>query len=315
VAGSEVSVSNGLVTPASSINVYNLDGSVKFSNLRPLGGAYTAGYRVATGDVNGDHVEDIIAGPGPNGGSAINVLDGSTGNLMFTLPNVYPTTWKSGVYVASGDFNRDGFADIVVAPGAGQAGPVVGYSGLTQAKLFSFSPFGASLKGVTVAVGDVDGDKRPDLITGNATLGSQVKVFRYTASGLSSAAYRTFSAMPLQYTGGVFVAAGDLDGDRKAEVIVGSNFSIGYDSRVRIFNGANNAVVRDFVAFPAYRLGVRVSADDLDGDGKADILLSPAGTGPNGANPQVIGLRGLDLKGKFTVDLTQSAFRGGVYVG
>jgi hypothetical protein len=315
VAGSETSINNGLTTPASVINVYNTDGTPRFTNLHPLGGAFTAGYRVAVGDVNGDHVEDIIAGPGPGGGSTISVLDGTTGNVMFTLPNVYGPNWKSGVYVAAGDFNRDGFADIVVAPGAGQVGPVMGFSGFDQHLLFKISPFGASTAGATVAVGDVDGDKRPDLIVGNATVGSQVKVFRYTSAGLSAAAYRTFVAMPTVYSHGVFVAAGDLDGDGKAEVIVGSNFSPGYDSRVRTYSGATNALLRDFVAFPAYRLGVRVAADDIDGDGKADIILSPAGTAPNGGTPQLIGLHGLDLRGQITVSLTQGAFRGGVYVG
>jgi hypothetical protein len=320
VAGSDAQtvVPFGTVPPVSTISVYNTDGSLKFNNLRPLGGTYTAGYRVAVGDVNGDHIDDIIAGPGPGGGSTISVLDGVTGSVMFTLPDVYGPNWKSGVYVASGDFDRDGFADIVVAPGAGQVGPVMAFSGFDHHLLFKISPFGASTKGVTVAVGDVDGDKRPDLIVGNATLGSQVKVYRYTSAGLSGAAYRTFNAMPLQYAGGVFVAAGDLDGDGKAEIIVGSNFSPGLtqDSRVRIYNGANNALLRDFVPFAGNRMGVRVAADDLDGDGKADIIMAPSKpVSTSSPNERIIGLSGLTLTAKFQQDLTDVAFQGGVFVG
>src|SRR5262249_30225319 len=131
VGGSDAvaAVPFGTVPPTSTITVFNTNGSTKFANLRPLGGTYTGRYRVAVGDGNGAHIEDIIAGPGVNGGSTITVIDGDSGNVMLTLPNVYGTAWTKGVYVASGDLNRDGFADIVVAPGSGKVAPVIGFSG------------------------------------------------------------------------------------------------------------------------------------------------------------------------------------------
>jgi serralysin len=165
----------------------------------------------------------------------------------------------------------------------------------------------------------VDGDGFKDLVVGNETVGSQVKVFRYLAGGLSTAAYRTIvAAMPVNYLGGVYVAVGDLDGDRHADIIVGSNnsSSTNVDSRVRVFSGLTNAMVRDFVPFVGYRLGVRVAVDDLDGDGKADILIAPVKASSTlGSNPRIVGVKGTNLFGKFQVTLDDLAFQGGVYVG
>lgn len=313
-AGSDTS-RPGIVMPASQLTVFNADGTIRF-NMQPFGVSFTGGVRTATGDVNGDRIEDVIVGPGPGGGSQLMVISGDDGSILYDFPSVYAPTFNHGVYVASGDFNRDGYDDFVVAPGPGHAAPVIGYSGFDGSVLFSFSPFGASNKqGVTVAVADVDGDRRPDLIVGNASFGSQVRVYRYTTS-LLTAPYRSFSAMPATLRGGVFVAAGDTNGDGRSEIIVGSNTSFGQTSRVRVFDGATNKLRSDLTPFASYRMGLRVATDDLDGDGKADILITPARPiTVMGSNPRIFGYNGSTMKLLFHQELDQWAFQGGVFVG
>ena len=155
---------------ASQVRVYDTAGTLLTTTpLQPLGPKYTAGYRVATGDVTGDHIEDVIVAPGVGGGRTIYVYDGSDLTkppTPITLP--YAATFNNGVTVATADFDRDGYADIIVAPGAGQA-PIVTISERTGATLFSLSPFGSAYTaGYSVAAADVNGDLVPDLIVGQA---------------------------------------------------------------------------------------------------------------------------------------------------
>jgi trimeric autotransporter adhesin len=137
-----------------------------------------------------------------------------------------------------------------------------------------------------------------------------------SGTNLAGAAYRNFLAFPTTFTGGVFVAAGDTDGDGRADVIVGTNAALNYDSRVRVYSGLNNAILKDFIAFVGYRGGVRVAADDLDGDGKADIILSAGRYSSSiGAQPRLLALKGTNLARLQDLPLLDLAFQGGVFVG
>jgi hypothetical protein len=75
---------------------------------------------------------------------------------------------------------------------------------------------------------------------------------------------RGFSAYDASNPGGVRVAAGDVDGDRKPELIAASG------SVVRIFRRDGTAVAE----FPSGAArGVSIAADDLDGDGRAELVI------------------------------------------
>ncbi|MFO0938774.1 MAG: FG-GAP-like repeat-containing protein, partial [Gemmataceae bacterium] len=128
--------------------------------------------------------------------------------------------------------------------------------------------------GVRVAVGDVNGDGVADIITATGIGGGpRIRVF---SGADNSIVLMDFFAYESSFRGGVFVAAGDITGDGKADIIVGTESGGG--PRVRVFSGSDGSVVRDFFAFDSsLRTGVRVAAGDVNGDGKADIIAT---TGP-----------------------------------
>src|SRR5262249_29207413 len=144
-------------------------------------------------------------------------------------------------------------------------------TGLIKRSFFAFS---ASFRGgVRVAVGDVSGDGVPDILcaAGPGT-SPEVRVF----DGKTFAVLRDFFAFTPLFAGGSYVAAGDVDGDGRADIICGAD--AGGLSEVRVFSGATGQLLRDFFAFgPTFGGGVRVAAGDLDGDGRADIV---SGAGP-----------------------------------
>src|SRR5262249_53905031 len=81
-------------------------------NLRNYGG----GVRVATGDLTGDGVDDIITAPGPGTPALIQVFDGVNGQRILSF-NAFDKSFTGGAYVAVGDVNGDGRADLVVGAG------------------------------------------------------------------------------------------------------------------------------------------------------------------------------------------------------
>jgi hypothetical protein len=70
------------------VNVYDaVTGQVRFS-LMPYSSAFHGGVRVATGDVNGDGVTDVITAPGPGMASVIRMFDGATGTMFGSFRRV-----------------------------------------------------------------------------------------------------------------------------------------------------------------------------------------------------------------------------------
>jgi hypothetical protein len=140
--------------------------------------SFQGGVRVAAGDVNSDGVADIITAAGPGGGPHVKVFDGRSGGELRSF-FAYDPAFKGGVFVAAGDVNGDGRADIVTGAGAGAGPHVKVFDGATGAELRSFMAYGPAFTGgVFVAAGDVNGDGAADIITGaGAGGGPHVKVF------------------------------------------------------------------------------------------------------------------------------------------
>ena len=256
--------------------VFEDTGAVKL-NILAYDAAFKGGVAVATGDVNGDGTADIITGAGAGApGGHVKVFDGKDGALLQSFL-AFPG-FTGGVSVATGNINGDGRADIIVGAGAGApGGHVKVFSGKDGALLQSFLAYQGFTGGVNVAAGDVNGDFRDDIITGAGagSAGGHVKAF----SGRDQTQLRSFLAYDVGFTGGVNVAAGDVNGDTVADILTGS----GTNGHVRAFNGTTSQVLASFLPYGAAKVnGVSVAAADINEDGVAEILTSGgAGSSPN----------------------------------
>ena len=317
-------------TQDARVTVYNANGGAGLFSFRAFEGTFQGEARVAVGDVNGDGFDDVIVGAGPGAGPRVQVFDGRTlsasNQTQIASFNAFDPGFVSGISVASGDVNGDGFADVIIGAGAG-AGPHVkvfdGRSLITGAtvELASFFVFDTGfVSGVNVSSGNINGDGFDDVIVGaGAGGGSHVKVI----SGLSLIAgprieLASFFAFDAGFVGGISVGAGDINSDGRSDVIVGSG--VGTTSHVKVFDGRTIAARTELASYFAFDAGfvggIHTSGRDLNGDGFDDVIV---GAGPGGASHvkyfdgQSLFLgRRTELASFFAID---STFNGGVFVG
>jgi hypothetical protein len=268
---------------------------------------FLGGVRVASGDVDGDGDLDIITAPGPGMGPQVKVFDGTTG-LEIRSFFAYNTGFNGGVFVAAGDIDGDGSADIITGPDDGTiTSELKVFRGTNLAVIANFAPYGIGYNdGVRVAAGDVNGDGRVDIITGAADT-PHVKVFH----GQTKAEIASFIAFsPAILNSGVFVAAGDVNGDGAADIIAGAGANAA--PQVRVFNGRTGADLRSFFAYELnFKGGVRVASGDVNGDGRADLTTSP---GP-GRSPQIKNFNGRNGAFINSFSAYDSTITAGVFAG
>ena len=193
--------------------------------------SYTGGAFVATADLNGDGVSDLVVSTDNGGGPRVRVLDGATMNVMADFFAIDDPDFRGGVRVALADLNGDGIADLIAGAGFGGGPRVAIFDGASilagvPARLVpDFFVFEQTLRdGVYVAAGDVDGDGTADVIFG-AGSGGAPRVFGLDGAALvagNSVPVADFFAGDPATRGGARVAVKDLDGDRFADLVVGT---------------------------------------------------------------------------------------------
>jgi hypothetical protein len=279
---------------------------------------FNGGARVALGDVRHTKVPDIVTGPGPGMSPLVRIFDGLTGQKIFEFM-AFDDRFMGGIFVATADFNGDGYDDIIVGADAGGGphvkifdGKFIAFGGAKVLDSFyAYSPYFNG--GVRVAAGDVNGDGMPDVITAPGPGGSaDIRVFDGAHLNLANDhadIIREFMAYSPYFNGGAYVAAGDMNGDHKADIITGAG--PGGSPHVKVVSGADLSLLDSFMAYsPYFNGGARVGY--LLGQDGHGLLLTAMGTG--GA-PVVRTLDGLSLTSMASFDAYDVAFIGGVFIG
>ncbi len=266
-----------------SIGKLDIDGNlIQGTRFQPFG-RFAGELRVATGDYTGDGVPDLVVGAGVGGGPRVQVIDGFNGRVVLDF-FAFESRFTGGVYVALGDFNADGRADLIV--GAGElGGPRVQVYDARSKRLivdrFAFEP--ESRVGVHVAAGDYTGDGLDDLIVaaGNGG-GPRVRIFDGDDVTRPNAIADFFASDPTERAG-VYVSAADFDNDGRADIVAATG--PGVQTRVRIYNAANlllrdpNVPItfRDFTPFGEGDTGgARAVLRDIEGQLNADVVVANA---------------------------------------
>lgn len=287
------------------VNIFDGVTNTRRSSFFLFDTSFNGGVRVAAGDINGDGFPDLIGAAGPGGGPQVRVRDGKTGATTRDFL-AYDASFNAGVFVAAGDLNQDGLDDIITGAGGGAQAHVKAFSGADNSLIASFFAFNSFAGGVRVAAGDVNGDGRADIITG-AGPGGGPQVIAFDA--VSLAQLNSFFAYAPTFNGGVFVAAGDVNGDGRTDIITGAD--AGGSPHVKAFSARDGSELLSFFAYDAaFAGGVRVAAIDTNSDGRADILTGP---GP-GAEANLRVFNGSDGALLNSIQAFDANFTDGVFV-
>ncbi len=219
--------------------------------------------RVAMVDIDGDQqIDKVIERNGK-------IIITGPGRKTITIAP-FGNTFKGRLSFAVGDFNRDNQKEIVIAPLTAGGPQVVVYSQAGKKLSAGFFAYDQSFRGgLNITVADTDADGKLEIITAPAKdLSPTVKIFSDKGTILGS-----FLAYDKNFRGGVNLAAGDLNGDGRQEIITGAATA---GPHVRIFKSTGQ-LLGQFMAFDQ-KLGggVRVMASDINGDGRVEILAGSA---------------------------------------
>jgi hypothetical protein len=255
------------------------------------------------------------------GSPAIDAGDDSLGGLTPSIDQrgvTRPQDGGSGLgpHVDIGAFEFVQLSKLIVTgPNSGSSPAVQVFNALklgTPTQV-SYSPITVSgfSNGARVAFEDVNHDGIPDVIVGSGP-GQPATVNIY--NGATGALLNTFTVLKnsggTAFTGGVFVAGGDFQGQEC--FVVGAD--AGGGSRVQVINANTGAILYDFLAFaPSFTGGVRVGVADTNGDGQDDIIC---GAGAQvGSSAQVVVLDGTNPSHVLaSLSPFGTNFTGGVYV-
>lgn len=264
---------------------------------REVPAVFTGAISLGVGDINGDGFNDVVSAAQSYGRPKVTVTSGKDGAILRDF-DAFDRSSRTGVNLAVGDFNGDGFKDIAVAQARG-GDQVKVFSGKNFSVLSTLSAFGGYKGGVSLAAGDTDNNGVPELVMGKLAEAAPqvrvvagqarvtvrslnpanpgVRVMKATANSAGTAVTFTqlssITPFGAAYRGGVSVAVGDLNGDGFGDIIAGTASSGG---RVKEISGKDaTTVLNNFNTFGSG--GVQVAAGNFSSPNHADLVVSGRG--------------------------------------
>jgi hypothetical protein len=252
---------------------------------------------LAVGDLNGDGKADVVSV-----GGSVGVMLGN-GDGTFQPQVVYNSGGSGANDVVIADVNGDGKPDLVVSnqnvallSADGGVGVLLGNGDGTFQTAVSYDA--GAMQSYSVAVMDLNGDHHPDIVVttlyaanayNNDYADGSVGVLLGNGDG-------SFQPVVNYYSGGgqtYGVAIADLNGDGKPDLLV-ANASVGKgsggtDNALGVLLGNGDGTFQQATSYATGAIGgFSVVVADMNGDGKADALITEQYPNPGG--PAVVGV-------------------------
>jgi hypothetical protein len=239
---------------------------------------------VLADDINGDGLPDLVvanyrAGTFPNYYGRVAVLLNTTTpgatSVSFAPQQTFATD-SSIRSMAEADLNGDGRPDLIVANGGNNEVSVLMNTTAAGSTTVSFSnptTFATGHYAESVAVADLNGDGRPDIIAANYLSNSVSLLLNTTAPGATTPSFATQQTFATE-SRPKFVKAADLNGDGRPDILVADYGSSA--ASVLLNTTLPGATNLGFAAQQTFATGngpSSVAAADVNGDGRSDLIV------------------------------------------
>jgi len=277
----DLATPNNANSPASFISVVrntSSGGVLSFANKIDLAApAGSLPYSMAAGDIDGDGLPDLVVTNNVSSTVSVYRNTSTPGTISFAA-RVEFTTGNAPWSVAIGDLDGDGKPDLAVSNFMSNTVSVFKNTGTTGSIAFAANTdLITGLSPHSIAIGDLDGDSKPDLAVTN-TLSNSVSLFRnQSSSGTMAFATKTDISAGADEPFGI--AIGDLDGDNKPDLaITYDNFNLITQATVSMSVWKNMSSPGNFFFLSKVNYGSgdanNVSMGDLNGDGQPELIVA-----------------------------------------
>jgi FG-GAP-like repeat/FG-GAP repeat len=253
------------------------DGTFQPAITHDTGGPGSFANSVVVADINGDGKADLIVVNscgnsfcGPSSGSSVAVSLGN-GDGTFQQAVAY-NSGGSAWSLKLMDVNHDSKLDIIVANANGSVGVLLGNGDGTFKKAETYASGGSG--SYSIAVMDVNGDGAPDLIVTNLCFGTCSSTRLGGIGVLLGNGDGTFQSVITYRSAGFAnaVAAADLNGDGKADLVV-TNASSAVGT-VAVLLGNGDGTFQSPVTYSGGSYPDSIAIADVNGDGKPDLVVA-----------------------------------------
>jgi hypothetical protein len=243
---------------------------------------FVGGVRVATCDIDGDGIDEIVTAPGIGPGPHVRVMR-LAGQSVDEVVGFYAfdPAFVGGVSIACADVNNDNRAEVIAGMDVGGAEVRVFAVGPDfVAQTASFHAYEESfLGGVRVAAlaANEPGGSQYQIVTVPGP-GRPLELRAWAVGDATAAMVRTVSLTGPEYQLGAFVDVADIDNDGQTDAVVATDR--GVSALVGALTIDSGQFIGTFEPFgPGFFGGARVTLGDIDANGQAELLISQ---GPGG---------------------------------
>ena len=244
----------------SLVRFYNASGQRARNGFFAFVPDVAGGARVFVGDLNNDSSNERVVG--------------NTGRFeIFNSANLH---WFDDYPFGGGNSkevrfsvgkNLNGEVKILITPTVGSRGVLYNYHGGVLKE--NFLPFGSKYNaGFYGALGNFSGGKDLEVAIGSG--GSRVGEVLVFDANLQKIKYRFFP-FDKKFLGRIKVAAGDINGDGKSEIITMGKF--GAKNVIRIFDNKGKKLSEFAVSSPLGGGDLNIGATDVNFDGKDEVVV------------------------------------------